>query len=131
MITILVDHNIEGQALRLWGELVEQGWLELVSLRMMSLRDVGLPQDSNDREIWRYAQAHQCLLFTNNRKMLEPDSLEQTIREENTSTSLPVLTVGNADRLTERVYREQCISRLLEIAISLEDYLGVGRLFIP
>ncbi|MBI4675141.1 MAG: ACP S-malonyltransferase [Chloroflexi bacterium] len=125
-MTILVDHNIEGQALRLWGELSEEGWLELLPLRLMGFRDVGLPEDSNDREIWRYAQAHRCLLFTNNRKMLDPDSLEQTIRDENTSTSLPVLTVGNADRLTERVYREECMLRLLEIAIYLDDYLGVG-----
>jgi len=115
----------------LWGELSAAGWLDILPLRMMRLRDVGLPEDSNDRVIWRYAQANLCLLFTNNRKMLEPDSLEQTIRDENTLTSLPVLTVGSADRLSERAYREECIERLLEIVIYLEDYKGVGRMFVP
>ena len=59
------------------------------------------------------------------------DSLEQTIREENTTISLPVLTIGDFDRITERAYREDCAARLLEIAVYLDDYRGVGRLFIP
>ena len=128
---MLIDRNIEGQALLLWGSLTATGWLDILPLRLMSLRETGLPDDNNDREIWRFAQAHQCLLFTNNRNMSDQDSLEQTIREEITVTSLPVLTVGSADRLTERVYREECIERLVEIIVYLDDYRGVGRLFLP
>ncbi len=71
------------------------------------------------------------LLLTDNRSMKEQDSLEQTIREENTPTSLPVLTIGSVDRLDERVYRERCVERLLEIGLNLDDYLGTGRIFIP
>jgi hypothetical protein len=63
--------------------------------------------------------------------MVGPDSLEQTIREENTPTALPVLTIGRIERLDERAYREACSWRLLEIAIDLENYLGAGRIFIP
>ena len=71
------------------------------------------------------------ILLTNNRNMEGADSLEQTIREENRPTSLPVLTIGDFDRITDRVYRERCAIRLLEIVVYLDDYLGVGRLFIP
>jgi hypothetical protein len=59
------------------------------------------------------------------------DSLELTLREENTPDSLPVITIGNTDRLDEKAYRAQCVSRLVDIALSLNSYLGTGRLFIP
>ncbi|MDM8525555.1 hypothetical protein QUF80_19470 [Desulfococcaceae bacterium HSG8] len=59
------------------------------------------------------------------------DSLEQTIRDETTSASLPVLTIGNTGRMTERNYREKCANRLAEIIYDIEQYKGVSRLFIP
>ncbi|QJB42910.1 hypothetical protein [Dolichospermum flos-aquae] len=31
----------------------------------------------------------------------------------------------------KREYREECVDRLIEIALYLETYLGVNRLFIP
>jgi hypothetical protein len=55
----------------------------------------------------------------------------QTIREEGTSTSLPVITIGSLERLIEREYREQCSARLADIMLYIENYLGVSRLFIP
>jgi hypothetical protein len=131
VITLLIDHNIEGQATLLWGALAAEGWLELVSLRLVRFTEMGLPLNSSDRVVWRFAQAQGLLLLTDNRNMKGEDSLEQTLREENTLSSLPILTIGNTDRLDERDYREQCTSRLIEIILDLESYLGTGRLFIP
>lgn len=131
MITVLADHNIEGQALLLWGTLGAAGWLELIPLRLVRFTDVGLPYTSSDREVWRFAQANQMYLLTDNRNMEGEDSLEQTIRDENTELSLPVLTIGRVDRMLERSYREACAVRLLDIVLSPADYLGAGRLFIP
>src|SRR5207247_1609118 len=107
------------------------GWFDLLSLPMTTFRDEGLPINSTDRHVWRYAQAHGMLLLTGNRNMDGNDSLEQTLREENTPTSLPVITIGNIDRLPESGYRIRCAHRLLELTLSLGQYLGVGRLFIP
>lgn len=59
------------------------------------------------------------------------DSLVQTLREENSLTSLPVLTIGSLDRLDEREYRARCVSRLVEILVDLDNYLGTARIFIP
>jgi hypothetical protein len=60
------------------------------------------------------------------------NSLEQVLREENTDTSLPVITLGDADRfLQDSGYREGCVNRFLEIVLYLENYMGAGRLFIP
>ncbi|HJY83924.1 MAG TPA: ACP S-malonyltransferase [Candidatus Binatia bacterium] len=130
-MTILVDHNMRGQAILLWGTLAAEGWLDLLPLRLATFADVGLPVESTDRAVWRFAQTHRMILLTGNRSMVGPNSLEQTIREENTRTSLPVITVGSVGRLDERVYRERCGSRLIEIVVDLDNYLGTGRLFIP
>lgn len=131
MRTILVDHDIEGQVLILWGVLAAEGWLELCPLALVTLVQVGLPVDSSDRTVWRFAQVHRMILLMHNRDMNDADSLEQTIREENTPTSLPVITLGRAERLRESAYRERCVVRLIEIALEIEQYLGTGRLFIP
>jgi hypothetical protein len=64
--------------------------------------------------------------------MKDEDSLEQVMREENTPTSLPVVTIGNADRvLNDSIYRERCVDRLVEIVIYLGNYMGARRVFIP
>ena len=115
----------------LWGTLAAEGWLEIFPLGLAMFEKVGLPFDSNDRAVWRFAQAGGMLLLTNNRNMKGEDSLEQTLREENTATSLPVLTVGNVERLRESIYRDRCATRLVEIGLDLENYLGTGRIFIP
>ena len=71
------------------------------------------------------------LLLTDNRNMIGPDSLEQTIRSENRGDSLPVITLSRANRMVEQVYRERCAMRVLDIILELDNYLGTGRVFIP
>jgi predicted nuclease of predicted toxin-antitoxin system len=127
----LADHNLEGQAVLLWGTLEDIGWLKLLPIKLLKFSDVGLPDESTDQEVWRFVQKHDLILLTGNRKMKGKDSLEQTIREENTPSSLPVLTVGKVEQLEERLYRERCANRLVEIMVDLDNYRGVGRIFIP
>jgi hypothetical protein len=64
MTTILVDHNMEGDAALLWGTIAKAGWLELVPIQMVTFADVNLPVDSNDRIVWRFAQQQRMLLLT-------------------------------------------------------------------
>lgn len=128
---ILVDHNLNGYIVLLQGALASQGWLDLLSISFMLMEEAGLAIDSNDRIVWRYAQMNQMILLTANWRMKGQDSLEQTIREENTPNSLPVVTIGRVGRLSNREYRERCATRLAEIIMYLEDSLGVGRIFIP
>ncbi len=130
-VKFLSDHDIEGYAQLLWGTLASAGWLELINLELVTFRDIDLPINSNDREVWRFAQASGFILITNNRNMKDETSLEYTIREENQPDSLPVLTIGNVDRLTDLGYREQCADVLVEISLNLENHLGRGRIYIP
>jgi hypothetical protein len=130
-VIFLIDHNIEGQALMLFGSITSEGWLDILTIRFVSFDEVELPITSSDRVVWRFAQENQMILLTANRSMKGKDSLEQVLREECLPTSLPVVTLANVDRIVEREYREECVDRLIEIALYLENYLGVSRLFIP
>jgi len=108
------------------------GWLELLDIPMLTFADVGMSKDACDRKVWRYAQEHQLILLTANRNDDGEDSLEKTIREENTAFSLPVLTVGDSSRvIKENACRQQCAERLVEIVLNIENYLGVGRIYLP
>lgn len=130
-MTFLVDYNLDGYALIFLGILTKLGWFDVLSIQFVTFRDVGLPEDSSDRIVWRYAQENQMLILTANRNMKGEDSLEQVMREENTENSFPVVTIGNLDRFSEPDYRERCVERLIEIAVYIDQYKGVGRLFIP
>lgn len=130
-MTFLVDYNLDGYAPVFLGILTKFGWLELISIQFVTFREVGLSMDSSDRIVWRYAQENQMMILTANRNMKGKDSLEQVMREENTTNSFPVLTIGSFDRLDEIDYRELCVERLIEIVLDIDDYKGAGRLFIP
>lgn len=132
MIALLADHNLEGHARLLLGTLEALGWVELLDLRLATFAEIGLAQDATDRDVWRRAQELGMLLITDNRNREGPDSLEQTLRDEHSPQCLPVLTVGNAERLrTDRHYRHACAERLVEILVDLERYVGTPRLYIP
>jgi hypothetical protein len=128
---VLLDHHMKKQGILLWATMGSEGWLRLLDIPMLTFDDVGLASDSSDREVWRFAQENKLILLTGNRNREGEESLEQTIRDENTPTSLPVVTVGAVSRMEERLYREQCAERLVEIVLNIENYLGIGRIYIP
>lgn len=128
----LVDHNLERHALLFSGSISNQSWLEFLTIRFVTLEDVALPLESSDRVVWQFAQLNQMILLTANRRMKGKDSLEPVLREENTPTSFPVITLGDADRfLSDAIYRERCVNRLVEIVLYIENYMGINRIFIP
>jgi hypothetical protein len=90
-MNFLIDHNLRGYAVILSGCLTASGWLDLVSIRFILFEEVGLSIESDDRAVWRFAQANQLILLNANRSMKGKNSLERVMREENTSTSLPVV----------------------------------------
>lgn len=131
MITILADHNLEGDAALLWENVTRDGWAALVPMQLFFFADVGLPHNSDDRVVWRFVQERQLFLLTANRNMKGDDSLEQVTREELTTESLPVITISSRKKIVEQSYRQNCATRLVEIVLELEFYRGVPRLYIP
>ncbi|MCC7118702.1 MAG: hypothetical protein IT310_09270 [Anaerolineales bacterium] len=128
---VLLDHHLKKQGILLWATMGSEGWLKLLDIPMLTFSDVGLPINSNDRSVWMFAQEKQLILLTGNRNSEGEDSLEQTIRNENTPSSLPVVTISMVSRMEERAFREQCAERLVEIILNIENYLGIGRVYIP
>lgn len=45
----LIDHNIEGQATRLWETILAEGWLDWIAIRFTTFEEVKLPIESSDR----------------------------------------------------------------------------------
>jgi hypothetical protein len=128
----LIDHNLKGHALVFFGAIASQGWLDIVPMQFVTFAEMDLSIDSDDRTVWRLAQENQMILLTANRSMKGKDSLEQVMREENTSESLPVITVSNADRLlNDSEYRGRCVESLVEIVLDIDTYRGARRIFIP
>jgi hypothetical protein len=128
----LIDYNLKGHALVFFGAIASQGWLDIVPIQFVTFDEVNLSIDSDDRVVWRIAQENQMILLTANRSMKGKDSLEQMMREESTSESLPVITVSNADRLlNDSEYRGRCVESLIEIVLGIDTYRGARRIFIP
>jgi predicted nuclease of predicted toxin-antitoxin system len=131
-MNFLIDHNLERYAVILLGKIASDGWLDLIPIRFITFREIELSADSSDRSVWQLAQDNQMILLTANRNMKGEDSLEQVLREENTPNSLPIVTIGNLDRFrSESSYRSQCADRMIDILLDIENYMGVGRIFIP
>ena len=131
MITVLLDNDISGHQALFTGTVYSTGWAEYHLVHFNTLIEAGLTNDALDRDIWRYCQSHSFLLLTANRNQDDPDSLEQTLRDENREDALPVVTISDPQRLIEPVYRERCIHALIGIILDLNNYLGSARLFIP
>jgi predicted nuclease of predicted toxin-antitoxin system len=131
MIKVLLDNDVDGFQWLLSNAIERIGWSEFGLVEFVTLKDFGLSRAAKDREIWRFCQQNSLILFTANRNREDPDSLECTLTEENTPSSLPVLTISNQKRLRSSAYREACVERLLNIILDLSNYLGTGRLFIP
>lgn len=131
MIRVLLDNDVAGFQTLLTGTVESTGWGEYELIEFITLGDVGLEHATNDREIWRHCQLNGLVLLTANRNQRGADSLQLTIREENTPDSFPVATVRDQQRLHNAAYREACIESLLIIIVELNNHLGTGRLYIP
>ena len=63
---VLLDHHMKKQGILLWATMGSEGWLRLLDIPMLTFGDVGLPVDSNDRDVWRFAQEKKLILLTGN-----------------------------------------------------------------
>jgi hypothetical protein len=131
---IVADANIEGHVERLVDHILAAEWAEFwehLGMTLETFAGVGLAGSAPDAEVWRTCQREQLVLVTANRNDDGSDSLEATIRTENTSDSLPVLTVADADRvLHSREYAERVVAKLMEYLVDIDQYRGTGRLYL-
>jgi hypothetical protein len=97
-----------------------------------SFTDVELNRDDSDVIVWRRCQERDLVLLTANRNARGADSLEVAIRTLNTPRCLPVITIGDGDRvLYNRDYAHRAADKLLDYLFDLDKFRGTGRLYIP
>lgn len=132
---ILTDVNLRGQMERVRSALENQKWNEFwafLAVPVLSFEDVGLAVNARDVHVWRLCQESQWVLITGNRNKRGADSLEETIRRENSVDSLPVITIGDPGLvMTSSAYVERVVEGLLEYLLRIEELRGCGRLFVP
>ena len=133
---ILADVNVEGHLDRIITVFLESPeWIEFWSeleLTAESFESLGLDPDTPDDEIWRACQQKGLVLVTTNRNSDGPTSLESVMRNENTLSSLPIITIADAVRvINDRAYAELVSIKILEYLTDMRDYLGSGRLYAP
>jgi hypothetical protein len=103
-------------------------------LPIHSVIGLGHPQDVSDRVIWNRCQSDGLILITENRNDDGPDSLQRTMNELRTESTLPVLTLANRERFRQdRRYALIVVEEMLNTLADLEagQHRGTDRLFLP
>jgi hypothetical protein len=135
VFTILLDEQLTGYARYIRSLAESDAWRsisELLDVRFVNFPGSGLATGTSDRDVWQFCQSQQFYLLTDNRNHDDVDSLEETIRQFNTLTSLPVFTVSDRERLAnDRSYAEQVIESLFDKLIDPDNLMGTGRIYLP
>ena len=135
MTRVMSDNDVRGHVDRLVEICRATPWIEFwndLEVDVFTFVDLGLAENASDAVVWRTCQEYGVVLITGNRSADDLESLEVTIRNENTPHSLPVLTISDRERLAhDREYAEFVLIRLLETLIDLGNVRGAGRLFLP
>ena len=135
MPTIMADHDIEGQMQMLLRLLTSAEWHALwteLTVRVESFASLDVPTNTPDAALWRLCQTQEIILITGNRNQDGPESLEAVMQTDNTAASLPILTIGEPQRIfTSRAYAQRVVERLVEYLIDVENLRGTGRLYLP
>ena len=132
---ILADVNIQGYVDLLVAMLRAEPWKifwDHLQLAYVVFADIGLAPESPDLLVWKTCQERELLLITDNRNKDDADSLEATIREENTPRSLPVFTIADVPHLRHsREYADRIIESFLIYVLQGDNIRGTGRLYLP
>ena len=132
---LIADANVQGQVEYLVRSMQVDAWADFwqaLGLALYRFEDVGLSASSTDLEVWSVCQAEQLILITDNRNLDSDDSLEATIRRNNTPESLPVFTIADMNEFrTDSSYVERVIAALYDYLLRIDEVRGAGRLYLP
>jgi predicted nuclease of predicted toxin-antitoxin system len=132
---LVADANIQGQVEYLVQRMQADDWAnfwQALGLVLHHFEEIGLSASSTDVEVWNVCQAEQLILITDNRNLDSEDSLEATIRRNNTPQSLPVLTIADMNEFrTNRSYVERVVETLYDYVLRIDEVRGSGRLYVP
>jgi len=132
---LVADANIQGQVAHLVERMQAEDWADFwqsLGLVVRQFEDLRLPASATDLEVWNVCQTEQLILITDNRNLDSEDSLEATIRQNNTSDSLPVFTIADMQEFrTNGTYVERVVEALYGYLLRIDEIRGTGRLYLP
>jgi hypothetical protein len=132
---LVADANIQGLVESLVQRMQADDWAvfrQALGLVLHRFEDVGLSTSATDLDVWNVCQAKQLILITDNRNLDSEDSLEATIRRNNTPASLPVFTNAAMHEFrTNSSYMERVVEALYDYLLRIDDVRGTGRLYLP
>ena len=99
MLTLMADHDVEGQMQVLLRVLTSAEWHALwteLAVHVESFASLGMPTHAPDAILWQFCQTQHIILITGNRNEDGPASLEATLQVSNTPSSLPSLSAYSA-----------------------------------
>lgn len=132
---LIADTNIQGQVEYLVQRMQAKAWAEFwlaLGLVLRRFEDVGLSASATDLEVWNICQTEHLILITDNRNLASEDSLEATIRRNNTPESLPVFTIADMHEFrTNSSYVERVVEALYDYLLRIDEVRGTGRLYLP
>ncbi|MBI2807718.1 MAG: hypothetical protein HYX68_22280 [Planctomycetes bacterium] len=135
MRAIMADNDVHGQMNVMVSLLDSEAWREIwlgLNLSVRTFADLCLSHDVSDAVLWQACQKEQIVLITANRNKDGVDSLEATILACNTLTSLPVLTLADPNQISlSRPYANRVVESMLQYLLYIDNYRGVGRLWLP
>jgi hypothetical protein len=134
---LLADVNVQGHLpylrqrlknLDLWAILIES------KLEFATFRDRSLDRRLDDRSLWHYCQHEGWVLFTENRRADDPDSLQVTLTESWRVGCLPVLTLANKRRFEHSPnYADQVAADVADLlfGIAQGEFGDQSRIYVP
>jgi hypothetical protein len=132
---LVADANIQGQVEYLVQRMQADAWAEFwqaLGLVLYRFEDIGLSTSATDLEVWNVCQAEELILITDNRNLESEDSLEATIRRNNSPESLPVFTIADMNQFrANNDYVECVVEAFYDYLLRIDDVLGTGRLYLP
>ena len=115
MPSVMADHDVEGQVRILLWVLVSDEWREFwleLGYQIESFESLEIAVNTADDDLWRLCQECDIVLITGNRNREGAASLEATIERLGRPESLPVLTIGEPNRIfSSREYAHQAAER--------------------
>ena len=134
---LLADVNVQGhlsylrqllETLELWPALAE------LQLDFVTFPDLQLPRNLDDRSLWNRCQQDGWVLFTENRKDEDENSLEATLADSWLMGCLPVLTLANKRRFEHStIYAKRVAIDVAELLFGIfhDEYRDEPRIYVP
>jgi hypothetical protein len=137
---LLADVHLQGHLpyLRsLIDELDLGSVLAELELELATFPDIPLDPSLDDRSLWNHCQREGWVLFTENRRADDPNSLQATLADSWKPGCLPVLTLANKTRFEHSpAYAKLVATHVAEVLFDIQVGLGYisndqPRIYVP